>query len=95
MALAHRGKPNLALWLGLLSLMLLFVGLRWRTYDRPLIRDEGEYAYSAELLKRGVPPYEYSYLQKPPMIVYTYAVASLLGPETFWTPRIMAYLFTA
>jgi len=41
-------KP--ALWLGVLGLAILFVLLRWNNFNAPLIRDEGEYAYAAQLL---------------------------------------------
>jgi Dolichyl-phosphate-mannose-protein mannosyltransferase len=81
--------------MGILGLVLLFVLLRWNNYDAPLLRDEGEYAYAAQLLLHGGVPYEQSFLQKPPMIAYTYALASLLAPKIFWAPRILAGVFAA
>lgn len=74
---------------------MLFVGLRWNSFDAPLVRDEGEYAYAAQILMRGLPPYRHSFLQKPPMIVYSYALAQVVIPRTFWAPRIFAYLSVA
>src|SRR5438445_537515 len=74
---------------------LLFIALRWNSYDLPLIRDEGEYAYSAQLLKRGLAPYEHSFLQKPPLVVYTYALADALAPKVYWFPRVLAALSAA
>lgn len=74
---------------------MLFVALRWHGAAAPLIRDEGEYAYAAQLLRRGVAPYKHSFLQKPPMVIYTYALANLTAPKIFWAPRILAYIFTA
>src|SRR5205807_201223 len=41
---------RLSRWLGMLGILLLFIGLRWDSYDAPLIRDEGEFAYAAQLL---------------------------------------------
>ena len=82
-------------WLGGLGVLALLVALRWNSLDIPLIRDEGECAYAAQLLKCGQFPYEHSFFQKPPMVVYTYALTNALAPNTFWFPRVMAGLFAA
>src|SRR5271154_1742624 len=82
-------------WLGIFGLVIFFVVLRWNSYDAPLIRDEGEYAYAAQLLLQGVAPYEHAFIQKPPMVVYSYALSHLLLPNVFWAPRLLAYLFVA
>ena len=82
-------------WLLLAGLMLLFVLLRWNNFNAPFIRDEGEYAYAAQLLIHGVLPYDHAFIQKPPMVVYGYALAQLLLPDFFWSPRLLAYLFVA
>jgi hypothetical protein len=75
------------------ALCLLFLALRWNSFNLPLIRDEGEYAYAAQLLGRGLTPYDHSFLQKPPMVAYSYAFAGVLAPHTFWFPRVVAFLF--
>src|ERR1035441_1011215 len=80
-------------WLGGLGICVLLVALRWNSFDAPLVRDEGEYAYAAQLLGRGLLPYEHSFLQKPPMVVYTYALSGALAPNVFWFPRVLAGLF--
>jgi hypothetical protein len=82
-------------WLGILGVVALFVALRWNSFNAPLIRDEGEYAYSARLLIQGVAPYEHSFIQKPPMVIYSYAFASLCFPKIFWAPRLLAIFFVA
>ncbi len=41
------------------------------------------------------PPYEHAFIQKPPMIIYSYALAHFLLPHIFWAPRLLAYLFVA
>ena len=82
-------------WLGIFGLILFFAVLRWNSYDAPLIRDEGEYAYAAQLLVQGMAPYEHAFIQKPPMVVYSYALSNLLLPHVFWAPRLLAYLFVA
>ncbi len=84
-----------ARWLGLFALLLLFVALRWNNFNVPLIRDEGEYAYAAQLLIHGGMPYEQAFIQKPPMVIYSYALAQLLLPGVFWAPRLLAYMFVA
>ncbi len=86
-------KP--ALWLGVLGIAFLFLLLRWNNFNAPLIRDEGANAYAAQLLLSGGLPYEQSFLQKPPMIAYSYALAELLAPGVFWFPRILAAVFVA
>jgi hypothetical protein len=82
-------------WLGLFGLGLLFVALRWNNYNAPFIRDEGECDYAARLLIQGVAPYQHAFIQKPPGVIYSYALADLLLPQYFWSPRLVAYLFVA
>ncbi|PWU21964.1 MAG: hypothetical protein C5B50_00375 [Verrucomicrobia bacterium] len=86
---------KLRTWLAAIALGSFFVLLRWNLYNQPLVRDEGEYAYAGQLLKHGQLPYEKSFLQKPPMVAYSYALASLIAPKTFWLPRILAYACAA
>lgn len=80
-------------WAGALGILLLFSALRWNSYDAPLVRDEGEYAYAAQLLVQGIAPYEHAFLQKPPMAVYSYALADAVAPHLFWAPRVLGYGF--
>ncbi len=82
-------------WLGILGIVSLFIALRWNSCNAPLIRDEGEYAYSAQLLIHGIAPYQHAFIQKPPMVIYSYALANLLLPDVFWAPRLLAYVFVA
>lgn len=82
-------------WLAVFGLALLFIVLRWNNFNAPLIRDEGEYAYAAQLLIHGVMPYDHTFIQKPPMVIYSYAFANLLLPDVFWTPRLLAYVCVA
>ncbi len=77
--------------LSLIGLALFIVLLHWNSYNMPFERDEGEYAYSARVLLDGGLPYRDSFMQKPPMIIYTYAMAELLDPDPFavWPPRAL------
>jgi hypothetical protein len=79
--------------LGSLLLACFIALLHWNTANLPLIRDEGEYAYSAWLLNHASLPYTDSFLQKPPMIVYTYWLAELVDDGTGRAARWLAVLF--
>jgi 4-amino-4-deoxy-L-arabinose transferase-like glycosyltransferase len=80
--------------MGILGVAGLFFALRWNNFDAPMGRDEGEYAYGAQLIIQGIAPYQHAYIQKPPGIIYTYAFSNLLLPNYFWSPRILVSLFT-
>jgi hypothetical protein len=73
-------------------LLGLFITLRWNNFDAPLIRDEGEYQYASRLFLQGTEPYAHSFMQKPPMVIYSYALAEVLSPNHFWFPRVLAAL---
>jgi hypothetical protein len=53
-----------------------------RLLEVPLERDEGEYAYAAQLMLQGVPPYAQAYNMKMPGIYAAYAVILALFGET-------------
>lgn len=88
-------QPSAGQWLGIIGISLLFAALRWNSFVAPLTPDEGEYAYAAQSLERGMAPYDHAFIQKPPMIIYSYAVADLLCSRLFWAPRLLAALFVA
>lgn len=73
-------------------LLLFLLLLRWNSFEMPFERDEGEYSYSAWILRQGIFPYEHSFLQKPPMIVYTYYLAQLIGGNSLWAPRLLSFI---
>ncbi|MDP2629820.1 MAG: hypothetical protein Q8P56_00240 [Candidatus Uhrbacteria bacterium] len=85
-------KPFLTILLTGLFLSF-FVLLNWNSFSAPFERDEGEYAYSAWLLKTGDTPYRDSFLQKPPLIVYTYVLGQTISPLAVWPPRALAAIF--
>jgi hypothetical protein len=82
-------------WFGVLGIAVLFVALRWNNYDAPLTRDEGGFGYCARLLVQGLMPYEHAFEQKPPMVIYSYALSNLFLPQFFWSARLLAYLCVA
>src|SRR5208282_2567406 len=67
--------------LAVVLLAIIFFGLiRYRLRDMPLERDEGEYAYSGQLLLQGIPPYKLAYNMKLPGIYAAYgAILATLG----------------
>ena len=59
----------------LVGLTVLFVlGVRVRLREMPLERDEGEYAYSGQLILQGIPPYREAYNMKLPGTYAAYAL---------------------
>lgn len=78
--------------LNICGLILLFSLLNWNSINAPFETDEGEYAYSAWLVKGGEVPYRNAFLQKPPMIIYSYLVAQFLGNDPLWPPHLLGAL---
>jgi Dolichyl-phosphate-mannose-protein mannosyltransferase len=59
----------------LLLLTLVLTGIiRYRLLGVPLERDEGEYAYAAQLMLQGIPPYREFYAMKLPGVYAAYAL---------------------
>jgi len=75
-------------------LLILFVALRFNSFSAPFERDEGEYAYSAWIMRNGSMPYRNAFLQKPPLIIYTYIFSQFLSSTALWPPRLLASIFT-
>ena len=93
----HEVTPHAALRIALpiAGLCLLFALLNWNSFNSPFERDEGEYAYSAWILRQGILPYLNAFLQKPPLIIYTYLLGQLIHPTALWTARLLAAFFLA
>jgi hypothetical protein len=70
------------LFLFLLVFLLIVCALRIHLVSVPLERDEGEYAYSGQLLLQGVPPFSLAYNMKMPGIYVAYAVVLGLFGQT-------------
>lgn len=66
----------------LLLAAVLFGLIRYRLRDVPLERDEGEYAYSGQLLLQGIPPYRLAYNMKLPGIYAAYAAMMAVFGQT-------------
>ncbi len=61
-------------WALVVAAILLTGAIRLRLLDVPLERDEGEYAYSGQLMLEGVPPYSAAYNMKFPGTYAAYAL---------------------
>jgi len=69
----------------ILAGVLLLVALaRLRLLDFPLTRDEGDYAYMAQLWLAGVPPYTAAYDMRMPGIFAFYALILAVFGESAW-----------
>lgn len=56
--------------------------LRARLLAVPLERDEGEYAYTGQLILQGIPPYEQAYTMKMPGVHAAYALIMAVFGQT-------------
>ena len=74
--ITRESKPVVPRWLALALLFVALIvatGVRVRLLDLPLERDEGEYAYSGQLLLDGIPPYKIASNMKLPGVYISYA----------------------
>jgi 4-amino-4-deoxy-L-arabinose transferase-like glycosyltransferase len=64
----------------MIAVLLLVAVIRLRLLNFPLERDEGEYAYSGQLILQGIAPYDLAYNMKFPGTYLAYAaIMSLFG----------------
>jgi len=61
-------------WGLVLLIVVMSTLIRIRLLEVPLDRDTGEYAYAAQLMLKGVPPYAHLYNMKMPGICAAYAL---------------------
>jgi len=69
----------------IISLILIATSLyvRFRLLATPLERDEGEFAYMAQLFLKGIPPYANAYTMKLPGVALLYALTmSIFGQSS-------------
>lgn len=85
-----KDRPTAGQLISLAGVAALFLLLRWQSFTSPLERDEGEYAYSAWLMRSHELPYDHAFLQKPPMIVYTYVAAQWISETSPVPARLLS-----
>ncbi|MBI2400775.1 MAG: glycosyltransferase family 39 protein [Deltaproteobacteria bacterium] len=71
-------------WAILAAIVAASFVLRLQVMDIPFERDEGEYAYAAQLMLDGVPPFKEAYNMKFPGIYAAYAAILFLFGQTHW-----------
>jgi hypothetical protein len=78
------GRPSARFWIWLcLALVLLLVAVvRLRLIDVPLERDEGEYAYTGQLILQGIAPFKLAYTMKLPGTSTAYALLMTVFGQT-------------
>ncbi len=69
-------------WIAILAVIIAAGFIRFRLLSVPLERDEGEYAYIAQQMLKGVPPYISAYSMKLPGIYIIYAVLMTIFGQT-------------
>ena len=83
------GKTNInakivwfAWWALATIVFALVIAIRIRLLGIPLERDEGEYAYSGQLMLQGIPPYKLAYNMKFPGTYAAYAAIMAIFGQT-------------
>lgn len=82
-------------WLILAFIIAAAFAVRLQVMDIPFERDEGEYAYAAQLLLDGVPPFKEAYNMKFPGIYAVYAVILFIFGQTHWGVHLALSLVNA
>ena len=90
----HRQPTQRAVPALLVLAVVAFALVRVPYLSLPLERDEGEYAYLAQRMLAGEPPYRDAFDQKPPGVFAVYAGAFAVLGETVEAIHLVLYLWT-
>jgi 4-amino-4-deoxy-L-arabinose transferase-like glycosyltransferase len=69
-------------WWFTVAVLVAVAAVRLRLADIPLERDEGEYAYTGQLMLQGIPPYQLAYSMKFPGAATMYALVMAVFGQT-------------
>lgn len=69
---------------GLLLILLATAAIRWPFLEAPLERDEGEFAYTGQLILQGQAPYTAVYAMKLPGTYLAYALIEATLGQSIW-----------
>ena len=83
-----------ATWLLLALVVLAAASVRVRLLNVPFERDEGEYAYTGQLILKGIPPYQSVYTQKLPGTHLAYALSMAVFGQSIAGARLGLVLAT-
>ena len=87
-----KGQP----WLiYIMLIVLLTIAVRYRLIDVPLERDEGGFAYCAQLILHGIPPYTVAYDYKPPGLYFLYASSITIFGSGVQAVHLLLLIFSA
>ena len=92
-SLPFKDKP--IIWIVLLLSLFVTAVARIPQLFLPFERDEGAYAYIAEIIDRGGLPYRDAFDHKPPGIYYLYHLSFSVFSNTVYAPRLAALFFIA
>jgi hypothetical protein len=84
----YQASVRLAAWILLAATVAAVLWARIRLAALPLERDEGEYAYSGQLLLHGIAPYKLAYSMKFPGTAAVYAIVMSILGESITAVRI-------
>jgi len=82
-------------WVAIIGVIIAAAVIRGRLLSVPLERDEGEYAYIAQQMLKGVPPYISAYSMKLPGIYVVYALIMTLFGQTHTGIHLGLLIFNA
>ncbi|MGA2091995.1 MAG: glycosyltransferase family 39 protein [Sedimentisphaerales bacterium] len=88
-------STDLWCWIVVVLVIISVVVIRGRLLTIPLTRDEGEYAYIAQQMLKGVPPYVSAYSMKLPGIYAVYALFFILFGQTITAINLGLIIFNA
>ena len=88
-------KPDFIWWVLILITIVAFALIRLRLLNIPLERDEGEFAYAAQMLLQGEPFYLSFYNYKLPGIYAAYVLILSIFGQTIWAIRLGALIVNA
>jgi len=82
-------------WVAIIVVIIAAAVIRGRLLSVPFERDEGEYAYIAQQILKGVPPYVSAYSMKLPGIYVVYALIMTLFGQTHTGIHLGLLIFNA
>jgi 4-amino-4-deoxy-L-arabinose transferase-like glycosyltransferase len=82
-------------WIAILMVIIAAVVIRSRLLSIPFERDEGEYAYIAQQMLNGIPPYVSAYSMKLPGIYIVYALIMAVFGQTHTAVHLGLLIYNA
>ena len=82
-------------WVAIIGVIVAAAAIRSQLLSVPFERDEGEYAYIAQQMLKGVPPYVSAYSMKLPGIYVVYAMIMAVFGQTHTAVHLGLLIFNA